>query len=56
MFLANIQHETTISTYNRTMPVKGNQYAIVAPPLYIDLFVVCSSPTSITRITRKDWE
>jgi hypothetical protein len=40
MFLANIQHETTISTYNRTVPVKGDQYAIVAPALYIDLFVV----------------
>jgi hypothetical protein len=40
MFLANIQHETTISTYNRTVPVKGDQYVIVAPPLYIDLFVV----------------
>jgi hypothetical protein len=40
MFLANIQHETTISTYNRTTPVKGDQYAVVAPPLYIDLFVL----------------
>ncbi len=40
MFLANIQHETTISTYNRTVPVKGDQYAIVAPPLYINLFVL----------------
>jgi hypothetical protein len=40
MFLANIQHETTISTYNRAMPVKGDQYAIVAPPLYINLFVL----------------
>lgn len=40
MFLANIQHETTISTYNRTTPVNGDQYALVAPPLYIDLFVL----------------
>src|SRR3982751_2695344 len=40
MFLANIQHETIISTYNRTVPVKGDQYAIVAPPLYINLFVM----------------
>jgi hypothetical protein len=40
MFLANIQHETTISTYNRSVPVKGDQYAIVAPPLYINLFVL----------------
>jgi hypothetical protein len=40
MFLANIKHETVISTHQRTMPVKGNRYAIVAPPLYIDLFVL----------------
>ena len=40
MFLANIQHETIISTYNRTTPVKDDQYAVVAPPLYIDLFVL----------------
>lgn len=40
MFLANIQHETIISTYNRTTPVQGDQYAVVAPPLYIDLYVV----------------
>jgi hypothetical protein len=40
MFLANIQHETIISTYNRTTPVKDDQYAVVAPPLYIDLYVL----------------
>jgi Pvc16 N-terminal domain len=40
MCLANIQYETAISTYNRTTPVKGDQYAIVAPPLYIDLYVL----------------
>jgi hypothetical protein len=40
MFLANIKYETIISTYNRTVPTKGNQYAIVTPPLYIDLFVL----------------
>lgn len=40
MCLANIQHETTISTYNRATPVKGDQYAVVAPPLYIDLYVL----------------
>lgn len=39
MFLANIQNETTISTYRRTVPA-GEQYAAVAPPLYIDLFVL----------------
>lgn len=40
MFLANIQYETVISTFNRTTPIKGDQYAVVAPPLYIDLFVL----------------
>jgi hypothetical protein len=38
MFLANIQHETIISTYKRTVAT-GEQYASVPPPLYIDLFV-----------------
>ena len=40
MFLTNIQHETTISTYNRSVPVKGDQFAIVAPPLYLNLYVL----------------
>jgi len=40
MFLANITHETTISTYRRNVPVSGDSYAIVAPPLYIDLYVL----------------
>jgi len=41
MFLANIQHETTISTYNPTVPAKGgDRYVVVTPPLYIDLFVL----------------
>jgi hypothetical protein len=39
MFLANIQHETTVSTYKRAVPT-GDQYAVVTPPLYIDLFVL----------------
>jgi hypothetical protein len=38
-FLANIQHETLISTYKRTVPA-GDVYAAVAPPLYINLFVL----------------
>jgi Pvc16 N-terminal domain len=40
MFLANIQHETTISTYTRTQPAEGDRYAVVAPPLYVDLFLL----------------
>jgi hypothetical protein len=40
MFLANIRHETVISTYNHNVPIKGDQDAVVAPGLYIDLFVL----------------
>jgi hypothetical protein len=40
VFLANIQHETVISTYRRTVPA-GDVYAAVAPPLYINFFVLC---------------
>lgn len=40
MFLANITHETTISTYNRNVPVSGDRYAVVSAPLYIDLYVL----------------
>lgn len=41
MFLANVQHETVISTYSRTVPAKdADGYVAVAPPLYIDLFVL----------------
>lgn len=41
MFLANITHETTISTYKRAVPTSGgDSYAVVAPPLYIDLYVL----------------
>jgi hypothetical protein len=40
MLLANIQHETVISTYAPAVPAGGNTYSIVTPPLYIDLFVL----------------
>ncbi|MCE9672064.1 DUF4255 domain-containing protein [Myxococcus stipitatus] len=40
MFLANLQHETIISTYNRNVPVSPDAYGIIAPPLYIDLYVL----------------
>lgn len=40
MVLANIQHETIISTYNRTAPNRNDTYSVVTPPLYIDLFVL----------------
>jgi Pvc16 N-terminal domain len=40
MVLSNIQHETMISTFTRTVPIKGEMYAVVTPPLYIDLFLL----------------
>ncbi|MFQ3191587.1 MAG: hypothetical protein ACI936_002728 [Paraglaciecola sp.] len=40
IFLANIQHETTISTYNKNVPTSNNTYVTVAPALYINLFVL----------------
>lgn len=40
IFLANIQHETSISTFNRNLPTDMNRYAIVTPPVYIDLFLL----------------
>ncbi|GEN06000.1 Protein of unknown function [Myxococcus fulvus] len=40
MYLANLQHETIVSTYNRNVPVSQDTYGIVSPPLYIDLFVL----------------
>lgn len=40
MFLAGIQKETAVSSYNPNAAVSGNKYAVVAPPLYIDLFVL----------------
>lgn len=40
MFLANIKYETIISTYNPTVATKSSQYAMITPPLYIDLFLL----------------
>jgi hypothetical protein len=40
MFLANIQREITISTYNPNVATASGSYAVVAPPLYIDLFLL----------------
>ncbi|MEM9596575.1 MAG: DUF4255 domain-containing protein [Acidobacteriota bacterium] len=40
MFLANIQHETSISTYQRNKPVGNETYASVPAPLYINLYVL----------------
>jgi hypothetical protein len=40
MVLANIKHETIIGTYTATVKTKTSAYAVVAPPLYIDLYVL----------------
>jgi hypothetical protein len=40
MTLANIQRETTISTYNSSVAVRKEMYASIAPPIYINLHVL----------------
>lgn len=40
VFLAGIQHETVISTHNRTAPIGNDKFGVVTPPLYINLLVV----------------
>lgn len=38
--LVNIQHETIVSTYNRTIPAADGAYTVVSPPIYINLYVM----------------
>jgi len=40
MVLTNIKHETVVSTYSPTVRTKTSSYAVVPPPLYIDLFIL----------------
>jgi hypothetical protein len=40
MVLANIKHETVISTYTSTVRAQTSAYAIVPAPLYIDLYIL----------------
>ncbi len=40
MFLANIAHETTISTYRPTTPASNTEYVVHAPPLRINVWVL----------------
>jgi len=40
MFLTNITHETIQSTYTSAVPSGSSRYAIVSPPLYINLYVL----------------
>ena len=40
MTLANIRHETIVSTFTPAVKTKTGSYVNVTPPLYIDLFVL----------------
>jgi hypothetical protein len=40
MFLAGIQKETMVSTYTAAVPSGDNQFSIVPPPLYVNLYVL----------------
>lgn len=40
MFLANVQKETVVSTATGVVPAGDHQYALVAPPLYVNLHVL----------------
>ena len=40
MVVTNITHETIISTYNPAVRASSTTYAVVSPPLYINLFIL----------------
>lgn len=40
IFLANIQHDTTISTRRAAAPLSADRFAVVPPPIYINLFLL----------------
>jgi hypothetical protein len=40
MFLAGIQKESMVSTYTAAVPAGNTSFSIVAPPLYVDLYVL----------------
>lgn len=40
IFLANIQHDTTIGTWNAAAPSGANRFAVIQPTLYINLFLL----------------
>lgn len=40
VFVANIQQDTTISTWNPAVPSSPNRFAVVQPAIYINLFVL----------------
>jgi len=40
MFLANIQHDTTIGSWNPAKPLNASTYGIIPPPLYLNLYIL----------------
>jgi Pvc16 N-terminal domain len=40
MFLANVQKETVVSTSRGMVPAGDSHYSLVAPPLYVNLYVL----------------
>lgn len=40
IFLANMQTETTISTFSKDKQVEGNKYVSITPPVYLNLYVL----------------
>ncbi len=40
MVVTNITHETIIGTYNATTRANASTYAVIQPPIYINLFIL----------------
>ncbi len=40
IYLANLQQDTTISTWNASTAVKGNRFAQGQPPIYINIYLL----------------
>jgi hypothetical protein len=40
IFLANIQHDTTISTWNPAAPVSSGRFVMLPPPIYINIYLL----------------
>lgn len=40
IFLANIQNDTTISTWNPSAPVSGDRFVMLPPTIYVNIYVL----------------
>ncbi len=40
VYVANIQQDTTISTWKPAVPSGANRYAVIQPPIYIQLYIL----------------